>query len=85
MMNECSFHLHSKVKVCLLLNPADLSDVTIYLENAFVFEYITLLFLESIAHFGPFGKKACFGGGMQDYYIHAPPELENLKYGTIYI
>jgi hypothetical protein len=55
------------------------------LENAFVFEYITLLFLESIAHFGPFGKKACFGGGMQDYYIHAPPELENLKYGTIYI
>jgi hypothetical protein len=55
------------------------------LGNGFIFEYITLLFLELIAHFGPFGENACFGARGQEYtYMHAPPELENLKYGTIY-
>jgi hypothetical protein len=48
----------------IILNPADLSDVTICLENAFVFEYVTLLLFELIAHFGPFGAgKRLFGGG----------------------
>jgi hypothetical protein len=75
----------------LLLNPADLSDsdVTRYFGNAFVFEYITLLFLEDLELNAHFGILTLFGLSEEisvlegeEYYMHALSEFEDLKYGT---
>jgi hypothetical protein len=43
--------------------------------------YITLLFLELIAHFGLLEEISVLEG--EEYYMHALPEFEDLKYGTI--
>jgi hypothetical protein len=51
MMNECSFHFYMQQSQSMF---ADLSDVTIYFGDAFVFEYITLFFLELNAHLAVF-------------------------------